>query len=261
MNPVVIISQAVATGGLSGARPVLTLFLLQLYAYFVGETNMAGGLEWVLSPYVIGVLGALTVVEHYIRTDADFEQLMKVPNQIINTATAMMTAFLLVNMGYETNALPAAGTEVAASWDTLLFTAGAGTGEGQSMVMTVSVIAAGLMSVGVTWLRSQLVDFIDAMAVPSKWWRWIEAGGVAGLVTVVVLLPFLALAMAILVVVVSALAAGILWSVRRTREKLSRGPCPSCGYDLRQEASVCPSCGHEASPRKVLATPAAEAAA
>lgn len=257
MNPIVIISQAVATGGLSGARPVLTLFLIQLFAVFVDSTKMAEGLEWIINPYVIGTLGALSVVEHFIRTDPDFEQMMKIPNQIINTAVAMMSAFLLVQMGYEEQVTlpdPAGATE--ASLGAAIFTAGASGG-----LTAASVIAAATTSAALTWLRSYLMDALDALAVPSKWWRWIEAGGVVGLVTVVVLLPFAAVALAVLIILASGLAAGSVWAIQRKREQKRRGPCPQCGYDLRHEATLCPECGHERAPDTLLAPAATTPAA
>lgn len=249
MSPIIIISQAVASGGLSGARPVLTLFLLQLYAYFVAGTAMAEGLEWILNPYVIAVLGALTVVEHYLRTDADFEQLMETPGKVLNTAVAMVTAFLLVSMGYDAQALDAVTPEtVALSYDGAGWLYGAGVGA-QDAVMATSVVSAALVSVAVTWLRARSIEMLDTLAVPSNWWRWIEAGGVVGLLTVVVLLPVAALVVSLIMVFGTGLAGFFIYGAQRAADQRRRTACPACGHSMRVEASRCPSCGAEVSPQ------------
>ncbi len=257
MNPIVIISQAVAAGGLTGARPVLTLFLIQLYAAFVAKTELAEGLGWILNPYVIGVLGALAVVEHFVRTDPDFEQVMKIPNQVICTAVALMTAFLLVSMGYDPATLPASDAALPSLLD-LIHTAGAG----QGGVLTASLIVSVAASLGLGWLRSKALDAFEALAVPSKWWRWIEAGGVAGLLTIIVLLPFVAVALAALMIIGSTLAAFALNAAQRAHERRHRRPCPACQAAIRVEASLCPACGAEVTPQTLLdAEPAATTAA
>lgn len=251
MSPIIIISQAVASGGLSGARPVLTLFLLQLYAFFVSGTTMAEGMEWILNPYVIAVLGALSVVEHYLRTDADFEQLMETPGKVLNTAVAMVTAFLLVSMGYDAQALSVTPSEtVAMGYEGLGWLHSAGVG-GQNAVMATSVVSAALVSVAVTWLRARSIETLDTLAVPTNWWRWIEAGGVAGLLTVIVLLPVAALVVSLIMVLGTGAAGFFLVGAQRAADLRRRAACPECGHNMRVEASLCPSCGAEATPQMV----------
>jgi hypothetical protein len=43
-----------------------------------------------------------------------------------------------------------------------------------------------------------------------------------------------------------------------TADRLARVPCPACGAQIRQEASVCPSCRAESTPA-VLMSPAVDA--
>jgi hypothetical protein len=239
MDPVTIISQSITTGGLTGARPALTLFLLQLYGMFMAKPVMPEGTEWLLNEYVVGVCGALVVVEHFVRTEPDFEELMKIPNQIIGVVVALSGALLLTGLGDNPERWKAIGDLGGPTF----FTAGAG-GQGGAGTLTFSMIVAAASSVGVHWLRSRLMEGLDALAVPSRWWRWIEAGGVTGVVAMVVLLPFLALALAIAMFTLSALVAGGVWYLRKSRDQKQRRDCPnpSCDYRPRVEATLCPEC-------------------
>ncbi len=246
MDPISIISQSVTAGGLTGARPALTLFLLQLYGMFMAKPVMPEGTAWILNEYVIGVVGALVVVEHFVRAEPDFEAMMKIPNQIIGVAVAVAGALLLVGMGEDPERLKGLA-EVAGP---VFWSAGAGASEGAAGTTTTSLVLAAASSLGVNWLRGYIMEGLDALAVPSRWWRWIETGGVTGVVAMIVLLPLLALVLAVGLFVVTGMIAGGVWYAQRQMDQRKRRACvnTSCDFRPRQEASVCPSCKTALSP-------------
>jgi hypothetical protein len=237
MDPITIISQSVTAGGLTGARPALTLFLLQLYGLFLAKPTLPEGTEWLLNEYVVGVCGALVVVEHFVRTEPDFEEVMKIPNQVLGVVVAVGGALLLAGLGED----PERWKEV--SQRALIWTAGGG-GEGAMGTLTVSMVLAAGSSLGLGWVRRRLMEALGALSLPSRWWRWIEAGGVTGVVAMVVLLPVLALVLALALALVTGATAGLVWWVQRIRDQRSRRDCPnpSCSARPRVEASVCPAC-------------------
>ncbi len=48
----------------------------------------------------------------------------------------------------------------------------------------------------------------------------------------------------------------LAWGQRRERDRIRRGLCPACGYDLRASPGRCPECGTEAEPRPAEGTAA-----
>jgi hypothetical protein len=240
MDPLTIVSQSIAAGGLTGARPALTLFLLQAYGLFLARPNLPDNLSWLLNEYLVGVCGALAIAEHFVRTEPDFEEIMRYPNAVIGVGVAVMGALLITTMGYTPEQWQDVSKAASLGWGAY-HTAGASDAGG---TMTLSMVAASFASLGLGWARHRILDALGALAVPGRWWRWIETGGVTGLTAMVVLLPFLALGLVILIGVIAGLAAGGIWGVQTANDRRKRVACtnPACDYKPRQEATVCPKC-------------------
>jgi hypothetical protein len=241
MNALTIISQSIAAGGLAGARPALTLALLLAWSRFVQKATLPEGMDWLHDEIVLGVIATLAVVEHFVRTDPDFEELMRIPNALVGIAVAMLGALLLGGMGDD----PERWKEVA-----VMHAAGAGVGVTGSAVL-LSAVASGLLWRVRAWMFEVVADF----GFLHGWWRWIEAGGVVGLMVLLLSLPVLSIGVAIGLVGGSAAAGAVVLSVQKKRDAAARRDCPTpdCQYKVRKEALLCPACHAELTPEKKAA--------
>ena len=92
------ISQLLALGGLSGARPFLTLGILAAYArYTLGLREEL----WLTNDLALGLCLVLSIVEHLVRTDADVEEWLGGPLAILSALSGAMAASLLLALGEE----------------------------------------------------------------------------------------------------------------------------------------------------------------
>ena len=110
----------------------------------------------------------------------------------------------------------------------------------------------GAGAVGVQEARRRSLTAMRDLAMPDQWVRWLEAGGVVGVVAAVLLAPFIAL---FLLIALTALAAFAGLSLRAALTKLDasqREACGSCGHMLRVEALCCSECGAERVPETLL---------
>lgn len=236
MNALTIISQAIAAGGLAGARPALTLGLLLAWSRFVSPATLPSGMDWLLHDITLGVVAVLAVVEHFVRTEPDFEEFMKIPNAISGVVVAMAGALLLGGMGDD-----------PARWQEVALVAGAGAGVG---TMSAAVLLSAATSAALWRLRAWAFDAISDLSFLHSWWRWIEAGGIVGLVVLILSLPVLSIGVAVVLVLGSAAVGALIYSVQKKRDQAARRDCatPGCEYRVRREAVICPSCQAEVAP-------------
>ena len=118
-----------------------------------------------------------------------------------------------------------------------------------------AVAGALALNGGMTAARARIIAFLAAFDLDKQWHR-VEAGGVLGLLTLVVWLPALALAIvAALALALGAFAAAAV-GAERWADRRNRVACPACGASIRAEASVCFQCGEAVSPSVVLGTAA-----
>jgi hypothetical protein len=233
MNALTIISQSIAAGGLAGARPVLTLTLLIAWALFVDPAQLPNSMEWLVDEVTLGVGALLSVAEHFLRTDPDFEELMRVPNAVLGVVVALCGAMLLAGMGES----PERWQEVA--W---LYTAGLGTG-----VIGTSLGLSAVTSLALWKLRSWMFEAVADFSFIHRWYGWLETGGVVGLLVLILSLPFLSIVVAGLLIIGSAGSGGLIYLVQKRRDEAARMECPNeaCPYRVRKEALICPACGTE----------------
>ena len=128
--------------------------------------------------------------------------------------------------------------------------AGAGMGVMGSAVL-MSAVASALL-----WrLRAWMFEAIADLGFLHTWWRWIEAGGVIGLLVLLLSLPVLSIGVAILLVGGSAAVGALVWSTQKKRDAAARRACPTpgCAYKVRKEALLCPSCQATLTPETTTA--------
>ena len=233
------ISQLLALGGLSGARPFLTLGILAAYArYTLGVREEL----WLTNDLALGLCLVLSIVEHLVRTDADVEEWLGGPLAILSALSGAMAASLLLALGEE-----------PADWE-----AAYGGSPPDALQEISSVTEMGMMglsgasAVGVQWARRRSLIVMRELAVPGRWIRWIEGGGVAGLVAALLLAPFLALFLLLALTIGAALGGYALRSMLRRLDESQREACTSCGYRLRREALRCLKCGADHRPEAWL---------
>ena len=221
---ITLIGQALFAGGLTGARPFLTLLVLAVASKLSGHVP-PNDVLWLLSPYALVALAVLAYVEHEARTDPDFEQLLARPLQLLAVVAGVLVARLLQPSG-----------------DEVLATAGhAGVAAG-----------AGLASLLVGELRRRLFDVFDeALSVEGIYAR-IEAGGIIGLLLVMVLLPVLASALLLLFTLMGIVLAVGMRGWAAAADRAARVPCNHCQHARRREASRCPACKQAIQPAAQL---------
>jgi hypothetical protein len=239
-------AQVIVAGGLAGARPALTLFILQLFAALFAVEAIPQELSWIISVYAITAVGIAALIEHFARTDPDLDEVLAVPNKIIGTITAILISVLLIAL--RSGEAPPEEEHAKAS---LLVAAGLAALNRDIVLLVLAAVLAALSSLVVSWARGRVLAALDIMAVPGRFVRWLETGTVAGALALVLLLPVLSIVLAALLLVVSTAAGFLVRALERRRDELAREGC-ECGYAVRVEALVCPSCGKERTPSKVL---------
>lgn len=246
MDPMTTIARVIVAGGLTGARPALTLCLLQLWVALFADEALPPELAWMVHAYAIAAVAVAVVVEHYARSDPDLDEVMNVPNMVIGGVAGALTSVLLLGMA----GVEAGGGERAALEAIPFARAGFLDGGGWTMAI-VGALAASAASVGVAWVRRRLLAALDLLAVPARAVRWTETGTVAGALGLVLLVPVTAVLLAGVLVVGSVVVGVVVRAVDRRREELGRVEC-ACGRRVRAEALVCPACGRSLEPAKKL---------
>ncbi len=252
MSPTIIISRAIVAGGLTGARPALTLALLQIYARWFHEPDLPEGFEWIIHEYAIIAVAAAAVVEHFVRTDPDFEEMMEYPNMAIGLLVSIMLSVLVLSIGGEMSQVEAVTASGASGQG--LEVLRAGWPEGVLGLQGLTVLASVLASLGLGWVRRKAMTTLAGVSISERWGRWIETGTVIGAVTTIALVPVLAVALAVVLVVAGVVVGATIWVVGNRVDARARTAC-ACGHRVRKEASVCPKCGAELEPETKLGQP------
>jgi len=215
-----LVAQALVAGGLTGARPMLTLFVLGLATRFSHDGALPDDVAFLVHPYGLVVLGALSFVEHELRDDPDIEELLRWVLAAVGAVAAAFSARLLSAVS---------GGGVDAGWPT--------------------VVGATVASLAVQRARQHALSSLDELATLGGWWRRVEAGGVIGLLLLLWALPFLALGLVVVLTLLAVAAGWTLRRYRRTADARRRQPCPHCQAPIRIEASLCPECRVDVAPR------------
>jgi hypothetical protein len=228
VSPTWLISQALLAGGLAGARPFLTLLVLASSVRLYSDASLPVDVSWLLHPVSLAALAVLSYLEHEARTEPDFEETLRRPLQLLSAVAGGLVGRLLSSEQLWSDEAAPIGSSMLA------------------------VAAASAGSLVVQDLRRRLLDAADELLDVGNWWRRLEAGGVVGLLVVIVTFPFLALALVVVFTIVGAAVGLGLRGFRSAREQAARQPCAHCSHAIRKEASRCPNCKTTVSPAVVL---------
>ena len=242
MSYVSLISQAMVAGGLTGARPFLSLLVLALAVRYIAQATPPDDVAWLLSPYAMLGLGVLSWLEHEARTEPDFEEALRRPLQVLSIVAGVLAGRLL-SATQEVSAVAGGGAAAGAPG---VLTAGH---SGTAVLLIALAVASSLI---VQELRRRALSALEDLLDLQRIWRLLEAGGVAGVIVAIVLLPFIA---AVLVVLLTLIGAAVGLAARRWQaaaEARRRYPCPSCNHKVREEALLCPGCREALEPRRWL---------
>ena len=255
MEPITIVSRGIVAGGFTGARPALTLLLLQLYARFFHQTEFPEGFGWIVHEYALVAVAAVAIAEHFVRTDPDFEEMMEIPNMIVGMMVSILLSIMVVAMGGELDQVQEITAQLReSSW----VVAHAGLPDGLLGLKGLTILSSVLASMGLGWVRRRIMASLASVSLSERWYRWIETGTVIGAITAIALVPILAVALAGLVVVGGVVAGASIWLVQSRLDARARVAC-ECGHMVRREAQICPKCGAEIEPQIKLGQPRSEA--
>lgn len=249
MTPLTIISRALVAGGLAGARPALTLLCLQLAIVLLTDgSGLPEGFGWLLHYAAIAAVAAMALLEHFARTDPDLDEALEIPNAIVGVVIAAMLPVLLPAL----DSAEAGGAEPAPTAEASPLVARAGIIDSLRGSQGAAIIASIAASLLLLWVRRRVLTALGTLSLSQRYYRWTETGVIVGSMAVLALLPALAVALAVVVVVGSITVGGVLWLMGRQRDELYRHPCPGCGRKVRKEATVCPECQADLDPPRKL---------
>jgi len=240
-------SRMLATAGLGGARPFLTTLVVASYARFMLHARLPDDLAWMLHPYALVTFAAFAVAEHLALSDPDAAELLQTPMRVLTAALAFWNTRFVA-------ALDAADPLVA------LPAAGAG-GDLLAAVDARQLARVGVMLLGTAVallsleVRTRFMRLLHDAMLPRRWVRWLECGGVVGVLVAVLLSPVLAV---VLTAVLGALSVAVgvgATALLSAIDRRSRTPCPKCGVAVRVEATRCRACAAEVTPTRWLAEP------
>ncbi|MSP90893.1 MAG: hypothetical protein EXR79_03670 [Myxococcales bacterium] len=239
------LSQSLVAGGLSGARPLLVLFLLSAWARFGVAAALPADAAWMVHPVALAVLGSLALVEHAAAVDADVRAMVRGPLAVVAVVCGLWTARIVLLLGLDAATVAAPGLPAG-------FAAGVFALQRPEDAVALAVGAGAAAAVSA--LKARVLGWLEGLLLPARWLRWLEAGGVVGTLAAVLLLPVLAVGLA---VVLSAVTLGVWLGGRIVQQALDargRVACPVCGFAMRPEAVRCAGCRTDLPPRLASAT-------
>lgn len=234
----------------AAARPAVTFLAVQVVVAIMVAQDVAAlpaALEWLVSVPAIVVAAVLAGLETAAKHDPDIAAVLRdlQVDNLTGAFGAFTAALLFAALGMPeadaTALVDGAPVPVGDDGGVLDATAAAASSDLGTPVQVGAVGAAVGINLGLTWLRSQLLAFVDDFDLGRLWAR-IETGGVVGVLILLPLLPLIIFSF--LVFFALALAAGALAAraAQRAMDRRARVECDSCGYAVRKEASLCPEC-------------------
>lgn len=261
MEPTILllIARVIGASAIAAARPAATFFAVQLTVAVLVRMDVVAlpaALAWLVSILALGFGFGAAVVELLAIHSDHFEQTLRglKLDRFQGAFSAFSMALVLAAMGAPESALDAdAAGESAADLATAVRLSAE---SGHPLWLQFAAVLIGLaVNVGLTWLRSTILEKFDDVGI-TGFWHWFETGGVAVALVLALVAPFLVL---FLVVVLTMFGVAFTISLRlvgKAMDARQRRPCPHCGKPIRVEAFLCPSCRQPVAPTQQLGTPA-----
>ena len=196
-------------------------------------------LQWLTSPWCLGTLAVLALLEALAERDSDARQILQEIDAPLKAIVAFVTAFALVDGESAAVLRRVAELPVVAS--------GFSPEDPRTALALGFAILVGGLTFSLAWWRSMV--FREARDVADDFHlgkpiAWLEELWSAGSVLLAILAPVIA------IVVALAGLAGlrlIQLALERAAER-GRRPCASCGSSVLPAAAACPACGAAADP-------------
>jgi hypothetical protein len=231
----------------AAARPAVTFLAIQLTVAGLIQYELAtvpDSFAWLVSLPAIVVAIVLAALETAAKHDPDVAAVLrdlKVDN-LTGAFGAFSVALLFSALGLPESEATALVEEGAIGGGGLLdATATAVSTDHGGAVQTGAIAGAVGLNLGLGWLRSGLLEFVDDFEL-GKLWARIETGGVVGVLVLLPFLPLVALAFMVLFAIGLVIVSVMARAASNFVDQRSRVVCDTCGYRVRVEASLCPEC-------------------
>ena len=169
-------------------------------------------------------------------------------NHLLNSFAAFSTALLFASTGTpEAVALAMGGNDHA--W--LMAASTVEISSHSNAVQISSVVGSMAICLGFTHLRANILEYLDDFDL-VKPWQWLETGSISGLMLLVLLAPFIALFLLLMLTTAIIVLGLVLNQIERWNDQRNRYECPQCSCLIRLEASHCKECHQQLQPKLML---------
>ena len=239
----------------AAARPGLTFVAIQILCAVLVHTDavtIAPSLAWLVSLPALVVAAVFAVLETASRHDPEVAAVLRDlhVDKITGAFGAFSAALLFSALGLrETEVAALAGAVEPGGL--LEATSTAAATEHTTAVEVGAIGGAVVINGGLTWLRGELLEFLDSFEL-GRVWAYLETGGVAAALLLLPLLPLVAAAFLVAFAIGLVVIALLARAARRWADSRDRVPCGHCDFRVRPEASLCPRCQTEREPTALL---------
>jgi hypothetical protein len=237
----------------AAARPATTLLAIQITVVALLYHDLAAlpeTLAWLASAPAIIVVAVLAGLETAAKHDPDVAAVLRdvQVDNVSGALGALGASLLFVALGMpesEAAALVADGSaDHSGALDALALAAAS---EQHTSAQLAAVGGAVGINLGLTWLRSQLLELVDDFDL-GKLWARLETGGVVGVLILLPLLPLVAFGFMVVSALALVAASMAARAATRAVDRRRRVACEACDFQVRIEASICPDCRSERQP-------------
>jgi hypothetical protein len=245
----------------AAARPAATFLGVQIIVALLVAQDLATlpqMMQWLVSVPAIVVAAVLAGLETAAKHDPDIAAILRDVqlDNLTGAFGAFTAALLFAALGMpeaqaagliEGGVDPIGGGDLEGAGGLFGATATAASSE-QSTALQVGAVGGAVgLNLGLTWMRSQILEFVDDFELGKVWAR-VETGGVIGVLILLPLLPLLAFGFLVFFALFFAAVAFAVRLAQKAADRRARVACDTCDYQVRVEATLCPECKTEREP-------------